>query len=136
MYAIVVAWTYRSGAGAEVRRVERELLLPVARRQAGFRRRMVLPTGADAFLTFALYDSRAEAEAAFAALTPLIRAHLGPLIRRCSATPARSRSTPAPHGTRTEQGFVEKEVVSCRWKRTRPSSVAGSREGMGEETWT
>src|SRR5581483_3317519 len=80
MYATAVAWSYRPGAAAEVRRVEREILMPAARRLAGFRRRWVLPTGADAFLTFALYDSRAEAEAAFAALAPLIRAHLGPLI--------------------------------------------------------
>ena len=80
MYADVVAWSFTPGTHAAVRQTALQILLPAAQRQHGFCCWYLVRSGADAFLTIALFATREQAERSHEALTPLVRIHQGHLV--------------------------------------------------------
>ncbi len=80
MYAEVVAWRFTPGTHAAVRQTALQILLPAVQRQPGFRCWYLVRSGANAFLTIALFATREQAERSHEELTPLFRIHQGHLV--------------------------------------------------------
>ena len=80
MFVDAVVWSFAPGGRESARRCAEEVVLPALRRLPGFHRYYAVRCGRDVMLTVILYGTRADAEAGFHTLLPLLRAQYGDLV--------------------------------------------------------
>lgn len=80
MYGSTVTWTFKPGTQAMINRSITEIFAPALQQKPGFRHYYRVRTGEDSCITFIVYDTKEQAEAAFASMAALVREHVGGLI--------------------------------------------------------
>lgn len=97
MYGSTVIWSFKPGTQTTITRSISETFAPALQQKPGFRHYYRVRTGDDSCVTFIVYDTKEQAEAAFASMAALVREQVGGLIesmQRSAGEIEEERTTP------------------------------------------